>query len=278
MKDSPRVLLTIDYEPWFALSRRYDRLQDPQQRKILDQGFTKTALPQILNLLDGSAISFYLVGEIAEWYPEIPEEIISAGHELGFHCQTHRSLTDPGELELDLERSRVWRKQFHVSGYRAPMVGLSEQGYSMLAQEGFAYSSSIYAPTGSLQKKAGLTEIPVSTYPLHSRRAFYPAPRPFNFKLLLSGEIPFGSSFMVGLSPNWVLKQVERELKAGLSPVLILHPYELIKPERYYKKMLPDLARSPQLFPFTRDKSGFLLSLLRNFPVGRIDNYLREVA
>ena len=276
MNQSPRVLLTIDYEPWFALSRKYDRLNDPQKRKDLDQGFTKDVLSQILEMFSGSAISFYLVGEIAEWYPQVPAEIVSAGHELGFHCQTHRSLTNPDELELDLQRSRPWRRQYGVTGYRAPMVGLGESGYPLLAKEGFSYSSSIYAPTGSLQKKGGLLEIPVSTYSLHSRRAIYPAPRPFNFRLLMNGEIPYGSSFMSGLTPGWVLKRVELELKAGLSPVLILHPYELIKPDRFLKNLLPDLISSPQLLPFTRNKSAFLSALLKNFPVGRMDQFYKE--
>lgn len=276
MKQSPRVLLTIDYEPWFALSRKYDRLNDLQMRRDLDHGFTKDALSQILELLSGKAISFFLVGEIAEWYPQVPAAITAAGHELGFHCQLHRSLTNPDELELDLVRSRSWRQQYHVTGYRAPMVGLGESGYPLLAKEGFSYSSSIYAPTGSLQRKSGILEIPVSTFSLQSRRAIYNAPRPFNIRLLLDGEIPFGSSFMSGLTPGWVLKRVESELKAGLSPVLILHPYELIKPERFLKNLLPDLVTSPQLLPFTRNKLAFLTELLKNFPVGRMDQFFKE--
>ena len=31
----------------------------------------------------------YLVGEIAEWYPEVPQKIVAAGHELGLHCHIH---------------------------------------------------------------------------------------------------------------------------------------------------------------------------------------------
>ncbi len=79
MLPSPRVLLTIDYEPWFALSRRYDKLENSIERRNLDGGFTLQAIDPILEKLGGSKISFYLVGEIAEWYPEIPQKIIRRG-------------------------------------------------------------------------------------------------------------------------------------------------------------------------------------------------------
>ena len=68
---SPRVLLSIDYEPWFALSRRYDSWRNPEQRRALDGDFTRQALDPILALLGSAKASIYLVGEIAEWYPEI---------------------------------------------------------------------------------------------------------------------------------------------------------------------------------------------------------------
>ncbi|MEO5886290.1 MAG: hypothetical protein ABIQ77_01385, partial [Anaerolineales bacterium] len=68
---TPRVLLSIDYEPVFALFRHYDSLTDPLQRRDLDAGFTLRAVDPILEQLGQAKASFYLVGEIAEWYPEV---------------------------------------------------------------------------------------------------------------------------------------------------------------------------------------------------------------
>ena len=53
---SPRVLLSLDYEPWFALARRYDSWREPQQRRALDGGFTRQALDPILDLLPNGTI------------------------------------------------------------------------------------------------------------------------------------------------------------------------------------------------------------------------------
>ena len=150
MPPSPRVLLSIDYEPWFALTRRYDALAGSEERRALDDGFTRQALDPILELLGAARASIFLVGEIACWYPDLPARIVAAGHELGLHCQTHRPLVDPLELERDLLASAAWRANYPVRGYRAPMVGISEEAYPLLARHSFTYSSSIYAPAGTL--------------------------------------------------------------------------------------------------------------------------------
>ena len=102
MSVSPRVLLSIDYEPVFALFRRYDFIRDSRQRCDLDGGFTHRALEPILEQLGDSKASLFLVGEIAEWYPDVPQRIISAGHELGLHCHIHRPLVNVNEPDVDV--------------------------------------------------------------------------------------------------------------------------------------------------------------------------------
>jgi hypothetical protein len=276
MSTTPRVLLSIDYEPWFALFRRYDSLTDSLQRRDLDDGFTLYALDPILEQLGDSKASMYLVGEIAEWYPEVPQKIVSAGHELGLHCHVHRPLKNVEELAQDIRASSSWRKQYSVRGYRAPMVGISEAAYPLLDENGLAYSTSIYAPTGTLLKKGNIWEIPVSTLRLHSKTETYTAPRDFTFNLLFSGEFPYGSSFSIGLMSGQILKIIERELKRGLSPCIFLHPYELARLPAS-ARVTRDLILHPQLLPFLRNKSGFLKTLLENFPVSPLGTYLEEV-
>jgi len=274
MSITPRVLLSIDYEPWFALFRHYDGMTNPSERRDLDGGFTSRAIDPILKQLGDSKASLYLVGEIAEWYPEVPQKIVAAGHELGLHCHIHRPLMNVDELAEDIRTAAPWCKQYGVRGYRAPMVGIREVAYQLLGKNGFAYSSSIYAPAGVLLQKGDVWEIPVSTTSSH-RDAQYTAPRDFSFKLLLNGEFPYGSSFSIGILGRRVLKIIERDLKRGRSPSIILHPYELVRPPSS-ARLTRDLMRNPQLLPFLRDKSGFLKELLQNFPVSPLGTYLDE--
>jgi len=276
MSTTPRVLLSIDYEPWFALFRRYDSLSDPIHRRSLDHGFTLQALDPILDQLGDAKASIYLVGEIADWYPEVPKKIATAGHELGLHCHIHRPLKNVDELAQDIHASSGWRTQYDVRGYRAPMVGISEGAYALLEENGFTYSTSIYAPTGTLLQKGNVWEIPVSTLRLFSKNENYTAPRDFTFKLLFGGEFPYGSSFSIGLLGNQIFHIIERELKLGHSPSIFLHPYELVgfPPSA---RITRDMILHPQLLPFLRDKSAFLKTLIRNFPVSPLGTYLNEV-
>jgi hypothetical protein len=275
MSLTPRVLLSIDYEPVFALFRHYDNLTDPNHRRELDGGFTLNALDPILDQIGDSKASIYLVGEIAEWYPEVPNKIVSAGHELGLHCHIHRPLVNVNELADDIRASVSWCRQYKVRGYRAPMIGIREAAYHLLGKAGFLYSSSIYAPAGTLLQKGNVWEIPVSTLRLRETNGNYVAPRDFSPKLLLDGEIPYGSSFSIGLLGHGILKIIEKELKRGHSPVIILHPYELVKPASS-SRLTRDLMRNPLFLPFLRNKSAFLADLLRNFPVSPLGTYLDE--
>lgn len=276
MPPSPRVLLSIDYEPWFALTRRYDSLIGAEQRCGLDGGFSRSAIDPILDILGPGKASFYIVGELTEWYPELPQKIIDSGHELGMHCQLHRPLMDTIELEKDIIASQGWRKQYSVRGYRAPMVGIREDAYPLLERHGFKYSSSIYAPAGTLLQKGGIWEIPVSSLPTLRTPQNLKAPRQISVQLLLRGEIPYGSSLMIGMLNEGLFPILEHQLKAGNSPVIILHPYELVRPEAFLRRMLPDVASHPALFPFTLNKAGFLKKLLRTFPVSPLGTYLDE--
>jgi hypothetical protein len=275
MPPSPRLLLTIDYESWFAPSRRYDHLPS-EKRFALDNHFCNRAIDPILEILGDKQVSFYLVGELIDWYPDVPQKILESGHEVGFHCQIHRPLTSEEEIEKDLKASTEWRKKYNVQGFRAPMINTIEAVYPLLEKYGFSYSSSIYAPSGHVLQKGRIKEIPVSTSPLLSNPQNLSAPRNMNVSLLLGGEFPYGSSMMSGLFRKMVFNLVEKELKMGLSPVIFLHPYEIISPDDFIKNFALDMLYHPLIVPFTFNKSAFLKDLLKNFPTSTMKDYLNE--
>jgi len=277
MIPSPRLLLTIDYESWYAPSRRYDSLTS-KERRILDDGFAGNALDPILEKLKDAKTSIYLVGELVEWYPDLPQKIADAGHEVGFHCQVHRPLTTVADIEHDLEKSFQWRRKYNVRGFRAPMINTIEGVYPILERNNFIYSSSLYAPTGTVLRRGNIWELPVSTFPLLGYPANIQAPRRMNLPLVLGGEFPYGSSMMSGLFTKIVFRIIERELKAGLSPVIFLHPYEIVPPERWPARFARDLLTNPLLYPFTFNKSNFLNDLLHSFPISTLADFVKESA
>ena len=277
MKPSPRLLLTIDYESWFAPSRRYDFLS-PEKRRTLDDNFAREVIDRILEVLKDVKVSFYLVGELVEWYPDLPQKIFGAGHEVGFHCQIHRPLTILSEIEHDLQTSVTWRRQYKVRGFRAPMINTVEGVYPLLEHNGFTYSSSLYAPAGTILRKGNIWELPVSTLPLLGKPSSFLAPRRMNLPLVLGGEFPYGSSMMSGLFTKTVFKIIEKEFKAGLSPVIFLHPYEIVSPAGWPKRFARDMIVNPLLYPFTINKLSFLNDLLKSFPISTMENYINGIA
>jgi hypothetical protein len=157
------------------------------------------------------------------------------------------------------------------------MINTVEGVYPLLAQHNFLYSSSQYAPTGITVKKGNMWEIPVSTLPLLNMPTEFNAPRYMNLKLVTGGEFPYGSSFTSGLFRKTVYNIIERELKAGKSPVIFLHPYEIITPKGYPKNFVVDMLHHPLLFPFTFNKSKFLKELLKSFPTTTMQAYIQEL-
>ncbi len=116
---------------------------------VLSQGTYggKVAVPLILELLErhGLRATFFVVGRVAERYPDRVRDIVAAGHELAHHGYTH---TSPAKLsreeeEAELVRARSVLEGFGVSvaGYRSPSWDFSPHTLPLLEEHGFRYSS-----------------------------------------------------------------------------------------------------------------------------------------
>jgi peptidoglycan/xylan/chitin deacetylase (PgdA/CDA1 family) len=138
---------TFDFDAesvWLA-----DDPKNAERPGLLSQGRygAKVAVPLILELLEkhGVRATFFVVGQVAEWYPDRVEAIVGAGHELGVHGYTH---TAPGRLsrkdeEKELVRARSILEGFgaRVTGYRSPSWDVSAHTLDLLEKHGFRYSS-----------------------------------------------------------------------------------------------------------------------------------------
>ena len=136
-------LFSVDFEEFYAAQG-----QDT---------FYRTPLPVLTEgLLDflrraGMRCTFFVVGEIAERYPEAVRAIAAEGHELGCHTYAHRPLNEytPASLREDLLRNldavRACAKG-PVTGFRAPILSMTREtawAHGVLADLGFKYSSSV---------------------------------------------------------------------------------------------------------------------------------------
>ena len=96
--------------------------------------------------------TFFVLGWVAERWPQMVRAIRDAGHELGTHGQDHRRVTtlNPREFREDVRRSKRTIEDVagvEVIGYRAPNYSIVREtlwAVDVLSEEGFQYDSSIF--------------------------------------------------------------------------------------------------------------------------------------
>ncbi len=156
--------------------------------------------------------TFFVVGWVAERFPNLLQRIAANGHELACHSYWHRLIYDlePDDFREDTHRAKSVIEQIagqQIYGYRAPtysIVDASLWALEILAELGFTYDSSIY--------------------PIHHDRYGIPgAPRaPFRIRTA-SGELT---------DPRWYTSMgVMRARNEGLPIITYIHPWE-IDPEQ----------------------------------------------
>lgn len=207
----------------------------------------------ILQLLrrHGHTATFFVVGEVNDWYPTLIQEIREQGHEVAYHSHMHQPFTGVDSLKREVERSKDFIECFRPRGFRAPRARITPECLAELSRQGFVYDSSSYGPFSMCQRIEGVLEIPISTYGLCKDRPLI-LPRPLSFYLLSGFEIPFGSGYFISLlslvSPSLIGRLIEKSNQRGYPSVLCLHPWQLVeKPaSSIHRKNLKRLG----LFPY----------------------------
>jgi hypothetical protein len=126
----------------------------------------------------GIKATFFVVGDIAEKYPNIVEKILHDGHEVASHGWHHPTIADPPGIkapfltelaETVLEDSLCKSIKTltdigaKVNGFRAIQFLINEKVLNVVARN-FAYDSSFSDQDDYQQLPGTLIEIPVSTF------------------------------------------------------------------------------------------------------------------
>src|SRR5690606_19072908 len=110
------------------------------------------ALP-ILDLLDNKECkgTFFVLGQVAEVFPDLTKEINNRGHELGVHGYNHLEFykMSPQQALEEISRAKKVIEDItgsQVYGHRAPAFSIfpkTKWGLELIAKAGFIYDSSI---------------------------------------------------------------------------------------------------------------------------------------
>ena len=144
-------ILTVAVEDYYQVGAFNQAVQLGQWHRFESRIERNTH--KALDLLDRNGVkaTFFALGWIADEFPEVIREISRRGHEVASKGYWHRSIRQmtPGEFRDDLLRSREALEKAsgkRVLGYRVAHNWLHPAdlwALEILAQEGFAYDSSI---------------------------------------------------------------------------------------------------------------------------------------
>lgn len=275
---SPANAMTVDVEDYFqvqAFAGVIDRAGwDTLPCRV------EANTDRILQQFDaaGVAATFFTLGWVADRYPGVVRRIVAAGHELASHGYGHARADSqtPGEFREDVRRARGVLQDLGgvpVRGYRAPTFSIGPRNpwaFDVLAEEGHAYSSSVFpvrhdlygapdAPRFPHRPMDGsLVEIPMTTVRLGGR------------------NLPCAGGGWFRLMPYPLFRALLRRFNRveGAPGVFYFHPWE-IDPSQ------PRVSAAPWLSRFRHrvnlaSMQGQLDRLLRDFAWDRMDRVFAD--
>ena len=224
--------LTIDVEDYHSVIGRdwLDR-DGPPTRAVVENTRRLLALMAERDVRG----TFFVLGEVAESFPELVREIAAGDHELGVHGYYHRQIfkLTPESFRQEVEPAKLLIEEIAgvtVQGHRAPAFSImpnTSWALGVLADVGFRYDSSIFPIKGRrygwpgfpldihrMRLDGGKTmiEAPLSTVNVFGRR----------FPACGGGYL---RHFPSGLT-QWAIRRVEHDRPA----IVYLHPYEIETP------------------------------------------------
>jgi len=233
---SMQNILTLDIEDWYQsslaiLGPEHADVQRPVPPGERVVGNTR----RLLRILAEHKVraTCFILGTVAETYPDLVCEIHQAGHEIATHGYGHELVykLSPGEFTADLRKSIELLESItsqKVRGYRAPYFSITRQSkwaLDVLVNLGLEYDSSIVPIRRKLYGFPGWESFPHVIYAGNNRPLLE---LPVSTVSFLGQNLPVGGGGYFRLLPcpliRWAIRAINRQ---GQSAVFYLHPYEL---------------------------------------------------
>ncbi|MBU1310858.1 MAG: DUF3473 domain-containing protein [Gammaproteobacteria bacterium] len=222
--------LTVDVEDYFHVAA-FDTTVSKQQWPDLPQRVVRNTeiLLQQFDVHQAKA-TFFILGWVAERFPQLVQQIHAAGHEVASHGYAHAkaSVQSQPEFLQDIQRAKALLEDITgspVTGYRAPSFSIgksNEWAFATLQQAGYFYSSSTYPVVHDLY---GTPDWPQQPY--KRTEGIWECPMPVLNKAGKQWPIAGGGYFR--LLPYWLSKKcIDSYLKQSDSPYMFyFHPWEI---------------------------------------------------
>lgn len=144
--------MTVDVEEYFHVSGFADVIHPDDWPRF--EGRVERNTYKLLEMFAAhkTSATFFVLGWVAERYPDLVRTLYRSGHEVACHGYTHRLIYQctPEEFRADVRHAKKLLEDLigaPVHGYRAPSFSIirsSLWALDILADEGFRYDSSIF--------------------------------------------------------------------------------------------------------------------------------------
>lgn len=220
-----RTYLSIDVEDYYhyvpdgeALRAKYDLPSNLRRNlnRLLDEFAQR-----------GARATFFMLGCVAADLREEIARIVTEGHELASHGNSHAAILNQNQTQFrdDIIRSKQTLEDISgvkIIGYRAPIFSITEQtlwAFDELHSQGFLYDSSVCpvknfaygiidAPEQPHRLTNGMVEVPLSIT------------RMLGYRFMVAG------GFYLRAYPTWFYNMLLGIRSPELPTVLYLHPWE----------------------------------------------------
>ncbi len=258
--------LSFDIEDWFHMVE-IDAVSDTSKWPELPS-IVVDRTKWIVDLVGeyDTRATFFILGWVAERYPEIARYIADQGHEVGTHSHWHRKVYEltPEEFAKDIAHSiDILSNQIAgpVHGFRAPSFSITpgtEWAFDVLLDSGITYDASLFpAPRGhggydcpqeahviTTPSKRSLPELPMSI------GSFGPVRLPFS-----------GGGYMRALPKALINRSFNQFERRGVPAVIYLHPRDF---DRNCPRVNMPLKRKFKCYVGLATTEGKLRHLLGN--------------
>lgn len=228
--------LGFDLEHWHSATLLAEAVDDPLDR-------VEASVEVVLSLLEAHDVeaTFFVVGALAEEYPDLLRRIHGAGHELASHGHTHTPLFEltPESFASELRRSAAAIERavgVEPVGFRAPNFSVTPEtdwALEVLAESDYRYDSSVFPVRTPMYGVAGA---PLRPYAVPAADPFRTPEDGESVRDLLEvpmsvsgplARVPIAGGFYARLLPAAVLERAIRRLRRrGRAANLYFHPWE----------------------------------------------------
>lgn len=274
---------TVDVEDGVSLAMFHDfGVKSPQTDRVV------THTRHILRLLEEYSTkgTFFVLGQVAEVFPELVREISAGGHELGVHGYNHYPFFRMSK-DMALEEISSAKKLIEdisgqeIKGHRAPVFSITpetEWGLDVIAEAGFKYDSSIMPIKGKRYGWPGYSKkIEVITTPSGEKLI----EAPLSTIRVFGREVPVLGGGYLRLFPYRITKNAVEKITRERPAILYMHPYELDTsryPDYYFRelKKLGLMKRNKMKSMWWNRKTVYskLKELLENFEFDSMKNII----